>query len=535
MHNNIPFFISCLFLINAFCFSQNTFIPDDNFEQALIDLGFDSGPLDDFIPTSTVLGITYLDIHQKNISDLTGIEDFINLTYLNCDENNLTSLDVTKNTKLIQFYCRFNQLTTIDVTKNTALDIFWCESNQLTGLDITKNTSLISLVCRDNPLNNLDVTKNTRLNVLSCQNNLLTNLDITKNIELNRLNCDYNMLTTIDTSNNTKLTRFSCGDNLITTLDISKNKKLTWFWCTRNQLTNLDVTSNIVLEDLTFGDNKIENIDLSKNTKLITVWCAKNLLTSLDTSKNSLLKDLSCAVNKLTTLDISNNLNLISLGCEMNLLCELNVKNGNNTNFIKFGSSSNPNLTCIFVDDVAYSSSNWTNIDMTSNFVSSQNECDVFGNSIPNVDVLNDFIGANYTLPTITDGDYYTEPNGNGLLLNTGDLITSSQTIYIFNQTACFYNESSFNVLITGSDFFIPKYFTPNNDGSHDFWKVLDNTNSLESINIFNRYGKLLKALQPSQSWNGTFNGKLMQTDDYWYLIKLKSGESLKGHFTLKR
>ncbi|WOD42220.1 T9SS type B sorting domain-containing protein [Hwangdonia lutea] len=94
-------------------------------------------------------------------------------------------------------------------------------------------------------------------------------------------------------------------------------------------------------------------------------------------------------------------------------------------------------------------------------------------------------------------------------------------------------------------DFYIlgfPKYFTPNNDSDNDTWNVagLDPAlfeTQLITIEIFNRYGKLLKTFNPNQSdgWNGTFNGNLLTDDDYWYCLKLPSGEEYKGHFALKR
>lgn len=85
----------------------------------------------------------------------------------------------------------------------------------------------------------------------------------------------------------------------------------------------------------------------------------------------------------------------------------------------------------------------------------------------------------------------------------------------------------------------VPKYFTPNGDGSNDYWNVKGinanfNTNSI--IYIFDRYGKLLKQLIPtSQGWDGTFNGAPLPSDDYWYTINLEDGREAKGHFSLKR
>ena len=95
--NNVYIFLYFLILSSYASFSQNTFIPDSNFEQALIDLGYDSAPLDSFIPTANISNLTNLDVSLKNISDLTGIEDFINLTFLDCSENLLSNLNISQN------------------------------------------------------------------------------------------------------------------------------------------------------------------------------------------------------------------------------------------------------------------------------------------------------------------------------------------------------------------------------------------------------------------------------------------------------
>jgi gliding motility-associated-like protein len=487
----IVFFLT---LISLFNYSQNTFVPDDNFEQVLIDLGFDTPPLNDFVPTANINTIVNLDVPpNKNIVDLTGIEEFSALQKLDC-RNNLISV--------------------LNVSQLPKLQILWCSFNQLTNLDVTQNSNLISLLCENNLLTNLDLTKNQALNILVCNNNQLTTLDISQNTTLSNVSCDFNFLTDLDTSKNTELNVLSCDDNLVASLNLTQNKKLRSLSCTRNQLKNLDISKNSNLVDLVFGDNQITSLDLSKNSKLESLRCGRNFLTKLDVSHNSLLTELSCTLNNL---------------------CSLNVKNGNNSNFTLFGATSNPDLSCIFVDNVAYSTNNWTNIDANSNFVSTQAECETFAPS-PAVDSLNDFIGDMYVLPILNNGNYYTMPSGNGSQLNTGDTITTSQVIYIYNEIDCVSNESLFNVIINNDGYFIPKYFTPNNDGIHDFWEVIDNTNTIESITIYNRYGKLIKYLSAnSLSWNGTFNGKTLNSDDYWYIIKFVTGEIIKGHFTLKR
>ena len=108
-------------LCNILLQAQTTYVPDDNFEQALIDLGYDSGPLDDYVPTANINTVTSLNVSNKGISDLTGIEAFSTLEVLNCTHNLLTSIDVTQNTALIQLSTEFNNLIGLDVTQNTAL------------------------------------------------------------------------------------------------------------------------------------------------------------------------------------------------------------------------------------------------------------------------------------------------------------------------------------------------------------------------------------------------------------------------------
>ena len=83
-----------------------------------------------------------------------------------------------------------------------------------------------------------------------------------------------------------------------------------------------------------------------------------------------------------------------------------------------------------------------------------------------------------------------------------------------------------------------PKFFTPNNDGFNDTWQVYGVSNQFQSntkILIFNRFGKLIKELDPSGiGWDGTFNGNALPSDDYWFSVQLEDGRIFKNHFTLK-
>lgn len=320
--------------------AQTTAIPDPNFEQALIDLGYDTGAPNGSVATSSIDTITFLNISNKNISNLIGLEDFTSLSTLSCGFNSLTTLNTSQNIYLESLYCYGNALIDIDVSNNSNLTSLNCYGNQLTSLNL--NTNLTSLIC------------------------------------------------------------------------------------TNNQLTSLDVSNNSNLDVLIVSDNQLTNLNLNLNSNLSSLDCSNNQLTSLDVSNNTFLRSLYCGSNQITILNLSINTELNTIDCNGNYLTCLNVKNGNNTAFdsYHFDTRNNPNLTCIEVDDVAYSMSNWLNIDAQTSFnINCNNSC----SGIPcNV----------YAYYTITD-------NGNGNFTFTNNSIGN------FNQSHWAFGDGSTSTLPT--------------------------------------------------------------------------------------
>ena len=136
-------------------FGQQTYVPDNNFEAYLEANGMGNGvPNDNYVTTANIDTITNLNIQNQSLSDLTGIEDFLALTYLNSSNipwnqnwNQFTSLDVSNNLALTNLICSYNNLTSIDLSQNTVLTEFVCDENNLTSLDVSQNTALIYLEC----------------------------------------------------------------------------------------------------------------------------------------------------------------------------------------------------------------------------------------------------------------------------------------------------------------------------------------------------------------------------------------------------
>ena len=269
--------------------------PDENFRKYVLSK-FDTD-MDNVISEYEALIVTQIWIRNSSIKSLEGIQYFKNLNDLRCENNQLTTLDVSKNTKLIFLYCGSNQLTTLDVSKNTALTKLNCYENQLTSLDVSKNTRLTELDFSYNKLTTLDVSKNTALKELNCDHNQLTSLDVSACTELKSLICHENLLTSLDVSKNLSLTSLFCYNNRLTTLDVSKNTALTYLYCWDNQLTSLDV---------------------SKNTALTHLSCENNQLTTLDVSKNTALSNLDCRMSTLETLYLKSGKSFYSLDVSLN-------------------------------------------------------------------------------------------------------------------------------------------------------------------------------------------------------------------------
>ena len=221
--------------------------PDPNF-RAYVKAKFDKDN-DNFLSESERNAVTSIDLHngykgQKLVS-LDGIEHFPNLTTLICYNNQLTELDVSKNTGLLTLSCYENNLTSLDVSQNTKLEELLCGKNQLTELDVRNNTALWCLSCYENKLTSLDVSQHTQLEQLDCGRNQLTELDV---------------------HNNTKLWYLACSENKLTSLDLSQNTKLNELYCSDNQLTSLDVSQTVVTTLKASGNQIDINVETTPRT-----------------------------------------------------------------------------------------------------------------------------------------------------------------------------------------------------------------------------------------------------------------------------
>ena len=208
---------------------DNTNFPDANF-RTIVEY-YDTNK-DSSLSDTEIAAVEEIDCYDKGISNLKGIEYFTALRSLNCGCNQLTSLDVSKNTALTDLDCRSNQLTALDVSKNTALTYLDCGNNQLTSLDVSKNTALTDLDCDKNQLTSLDVS-NTNMDDLDCDDNIYQIVvGNDRTFDLSTLPGNFNVAKTSDWSGGTvsgnTLTVDSDQDTVTYKYDCGKDRRRTF-------------------------------------------------------------------------------------------------------------------------------------------------------------------------------------------------------------------------------------------------------------------------------------------------------------------
>lgn len=164
----------------------------------------------------------------------------------------------------------------------------------------------------------------------------------------------------------------------------------------------------------------------------------------------------------------------------------------------------------------------------------------VVASNIATIDeiIVEDLVSNNtVTVIASGEGNYeYALDNSNGPYQNSNVFTNVSpgfHTVYVRDIIGCGIVEQGIAVLG------FPKFFTPNNDAVNDTWQVYgvnSEFRSIVSVIIFNRFGKLIKEINPQGiGWNGTLNGQDMPSSDYWFVAKFANGKEYRGHFALVR
>ncbi|EDP71925.1 hypothetical protein FBALC1_12527 [Flavobacteriales bacterium ALC-1] len=157
--------------------------------------------------------------------------------------------------------------------------------------------------------------------------------------------------------------------------------------------------------------------------------------------------------------------------------------------------------------------------------------------TIESVSVEGIYPNNTITINVLGDGDYeYALDNSNGFYQEShmfSSIPGGFHTVFVRDTNGCKTIDETISVLG------FPSFFTPNGDTQNDIWQVVgSNTqfNLIETVQIFNRYGKLItEQTTTSSGWDGSLNGKDLPSDDYWFVAKFLDGKTYTGHFALKR
>lgn len=272
--------------------------------------------------------------YESGKVDALTIRIYGKLKLLSCNEDSITSVDLSHCTSIEKFYCTNNLIETLDVSMLPNLVEFCCNGNRLTSIDVSKNPNLEIFNCSSNDLSVVDVSNNLSLKELDCFETSITTIDVSKNTLLEDCFVYNTKITTIDVSQNPNLKTLAIVGNKIKELDISKNTQLVGLDCSKTLISHIDLSHNTNLSQLICTELELEQLDISNNTMLTSLNCSNNRLSSLDLSKHAKLEFVNVTNNDLTSLDVSaatelydfyiydNNISETAMGEMMNALAD---------------------------------------------------------------------------------------------------------------------------------------------------------------------------------------------------------------------
>jgi hypothetical protein len=174
--------------------AQITLIPDSFFELYLGNAGIDTdGIINGQVLTSDIADETELHLWGLLIEDLTGIEDFASLEFLDINEMNISSLDLSQNSNLQQLIIGGLNLINLDLSQNVNLQLLFMAVLNLVSLDISQNLNLTYVI--------LEFSSDPLLNKI-------THIDVSNNLLLDNFSIYRGFITSVDVSNNTLLEQF---------------------------------------------------------------------------------------------------------------------------------------------------------------------------------------------------------------------------------------------------------------------------------------------------------------------------------------
>lgn len=124
--------------------------------------------MDDDATLKALEEITALELKETRVTNLSGINNLVSLRYLTCNNNRLTSLNVSRLQHLKYLICNGNSIKTLNIKECTQLEDLECQNNLITSLNIEGSAKLFSLHCSHNRLKKLDIRGCNKLTSMTC-------------------------------------------------------------------------------------------------------------------------------------------------------------------------------------------------------------------------------------------------------------------------------------------------------------------------------------------------------------------------------
>lgn len=303
------------------------------------------------IQVSEAASVTSLNVSNSNISDLTGIEAFVSLHFLKCQNNQITNLDVNNFSFLVWLDCQNNFITQLDISNLITLQNISCDNNQITNLNLSNLPSLYDLYCGNNQVTSLNLSGAPHLAQLGCGNNHLPTLDVSGLVNLEIIECQSNQLTTLNIDGLTKIDYLDCSNNLLTNLDTSSSslQDADYFNCSNNQLIWLNIKNGKMITIVANQPPATTNFNIIDNPNLKYI-CADD--TEIDNLLQFTVNNSMFGVNINTYCSFTPNGNYNTItgtqlfdtdnnGCDANDLAQ---------QFVKININDGPNQDATFTN-----------------------------------------------------------------------------------------------------------------------------------------------------------------------------------------
>ena len=300
--------------VKAVFTESKVYVPDDNFEQHLIDIGVDD-ILDDYVLQKSIDTIKTIRINKifknppffteddesKTIKSLRGIDSFTSLEWLEVWWGRFESIDLNKLTELIDLRLYFGKLKTIDLSNNNKLKQLNLRWNELKNLNVSNLTELEYLNFRDNHISEIDLSSNSNLEYLYAYGNNLSDVDLSNNNSLKQVNLNkygskisypelyddisYNSIQNLVFPEENNIITLDLMGSLLEEIDMKSFEKLRSLFLFNSQtsvIKNLDLISNLnslildntnlkVIEgykgvQISFAGTKVEKFDATLMT-----------------------------------------------------------------------------------------------------------------------------------------------------------------------------------------------------------------------------------------------------------------------------